>query len=90
MSTNLYDVNSLDASTLHTIDELQVFLISLGPDRLRDLCMTLVVSQLQAEINVQVKTDIHTQKGFCMEAIGRILLLIREQDTTGNFSDNRH
>jgi len=90
MEINLYDVNNLDQKMIHTIDELQSFMSSLGIDRLRDLCMTLVVSQLQTEINVQAKTDIHTPEDFWMEAVGRILLLIKEQDTLGKFNDHRH
>ena len=90
MGINLYDVENLDPSTLHTVSELQIFLTSLGKDRLVDLCMTLVTSQLQTEINVQAKTDIHTPEDFWMEAVGRILLLIKEQDTVGKFNDHRH
>ncbi len=90
MTINLYDVENLDPSTVHNIGELQAFLVSLGSDRLRDLCMSLVISQLQTEINLQVKTDIHTPEEFWMEAIGRILLLTQQQDASGKFPDKRH
>lgn len=90
MILDLHDCAGIDEKTLNAINELTNMLKAAGTDRLADLIMTAMTFQLQTEITFAGKDDVASVNDFWLEILGRVMILIKEQDSRGTFTERLH